>query len=192
MTLPTVISYVVFSTLGGTLTSMTGYYAPFACISTVLMATGTGLISTWNIHTGVGQWIGYQVLFGAGSGLGIQTALTPAQALPLQDIPIGSAIVMFCQNLINSVMISVAQNMLTNGLLRYLAEEVPGVDAHAVLAMGATEISDHVASDQYELVLGAYNSALRNTFYVAVALSSASVVGAVCMPWKLSKRREAP
>ncbi|KAJ5781387.1 uncharacterized protein N7518_009870 [Penicillium psychrosexuale] len=169
MTLPTIISFVIFSTSGGALTSLAGCHAPFACLSVVLTATGSGLLSTLEVQTGTGKWIGYQILFGAGSGLGILTALTPAQALPVADIAIGTAIIMFCQNLMGSIMVSVAQNVFTNELVRYLAEEVDGIDAQAVLSMGATEISDHVPSDQYGTVLKAYNKALTHTFYVAVA-----------------------
>ncbi|KAI3294450.1 hypothetical protein DTO002I6_4619 [Penicillium roqueforti] len=188
MTLPTIISFVIFSTSGGALTSLAGCHAPFACLSVILIATGSGLLSTLEVHTGAGKWIGYQILFGAGSGLGIQTALTTAQALPVADIAIGTAIIMFCQNLMGSIMVSVAQNVFTNELVRYLAEEVDGIDAQAVLSMGATEISDHIPSDQYGTVLKAYNKALTHTFYVAVGLSSAAVMGAVCLRWKPAMR----
>lgn len=184
MTLPTIISFVISSTLGGALTSMAGCHAPFACLSVILIAMGSGLLSTLEVQTGAGKWIGYQILFGAGSGLGIQTALTPAQALPVSDIAIGTAIIMFCQNFMGSIMVSVAQNLFANALVRNLANEVDGIDARAVLNMGATEISDHVPSAQYGNVLKAYNTALTHTFYVAVALSSAAIMGAVCLRWK--------
>lgn len=190
MTLPTIISFVISSTLGGALTSMAGCHAPFACLSVVFLATGSGLLSTLEVQTGAGKWIGYQILFGAGSGLGIQTALTPAQSLPIADIAIGTAIIMFFQNLLGSIMVSVGQNVFANTLVRNLAD-VDGIDidAQAILRLGATEISDHVRSDQYGDVLIAYNTALTRTFYVAVALSSAAIVGGVCLRWKPALRK---
>jgi hypothetical protein len=43
-----------------------GYIAPFALFGSMLVAIGSGLITTFLPHTGVGQWVGYQLLAGIG------------------------------------------------------------------------------------------------------------------------------
>lgn len=53
-----------------------GYYMPFALVSLVFTAVGTGLISTFRVDTTTDRWVGYQILLGFGSGLGIQMVST--------------------------------------------------------------------------------------------------------------------
>ncbi|EED17514.1 efflux pump antibiotic resistance protein, putative [Talaromyces stipitatus ATCC 10500] len=93
MSLPMVLSFVIFSFLGGILTTKTGYYTQFFYLSVILMSVGTGLLSRLKFDPGYAEWIGYQVIFGTGCGLGLQAAFTAAQtALSLADVPIGTAI----------------------------------------------------------------------------------------------------
>lgn len=52
----------------------------------------------FSLSTSTGEWIGYQVMYGLGMGLCAQTPVMVAQnVLPLEDIPIGSGMVMFTQ-----------------------------------------------------------------------------------------------
>ncbi|KAL4778009.1 major facilitator superfamily domain-containing protein [Aspergillus varians] len=173
MNLPMVLAYVAFSLSGGFLTSQLGYYIPFAYATVMFMSIGAGLLSTLTVSSGSPAWIGYQFLFGAGVGLGLQTAFAAPQcALPIEDIAIGTAIVMFAENLSAAVFVSVGQNVFTNQLKRNVQAYAPGVDAGRLIEGGATEA-----------VLFAYNRALTQTFYVGVALSCIGVLGVVFMEW---------
>ena len=49
-----------------------GYYLPVSVFSAMLIATGSGLLSTLAPGTSTGRWIGLQILLGAGSGSGLQ------------------------------------------------------------------------------------------------------------------------
>lgn len=49
-----------------------GYYLPVSVFSAILIATGSGLLSTLAPGTSTGRWIGLQILLGAGSGSGLQ------------------------------------------------------------------------------------------------------------------------
>src|SRR4051812_6807340 len=114
MNIPMVLSFVVFSLICGTLTTITGHFVPFAYVAVVLLSIGSGLLSTLDVDSGSAKWIGYQIIFGAGIGFGLPTALVaPGVALPLKDAPIGTASIVFCENLIAAVMVSVAQNIFT-------------------------------------------------------------------------------
>jgi hypothetical protein len=43
-----------------------GYIAPFALFGSMLVAIGSGLITTFLPHTRAGKWVGYQLLAGIG------------------------------------------------------------------------------------------------------------------------------
>ncbi|KAL4903034.1 hypothetical protein BDW74DRAFT_169265 [Aspergillus multicolor] len=185
MNLPMVLAYVTFSLSGGFLTTAIGYYVPFAYATVIFMSIGAGLLSTFSVSSGSPEWIGYQFLFGAGVGLGLQTAFAAPQcALPLEDIAIGTAIVMFLENLSAAVFVSVGQNVFSNQLERNVRVYAPGVDAQELVEGGATEVRRLVGDGAvYEAVLSAYNRALTETFYVGVGLSCVGIIGVVVMEW---------
>ncbi|KAL4924232.1 MDR family MFS transporter [Aspergillus undulatus] len=186
MNLPMVLAYVAFSLSGGYLTSLTGYYMPFAYLTVILMSVGSGLISTFTVSSSQSHWIGYQFLFSAGVGLGLQTAFAAPQcALPISDIAIGTAIVMFLENLSAAIFVSVGQNVFSNQLTRNVELYAPSVDSARLVEGGALEVKNVVGSDGavYAAVLYAYNLALTETFYVCVGLSCVGILGVVFMEW---------
>lgn len=186
-----ILSFVVFSFLGGILTSLTGHYVPFVYLTVIFMATGTGLLTTLHVDSGNAQWIGYQFIFGAGVGFGLQSALTAAQtALPLEDIAVGTATIMFCENLSAAIMVSVAQNVFSNQLVKNLTSYVPTIDPSTILSAGATQIKTQVSSEFYSAILLAYNRALTHTFYVGVGLSCCALLGAVWLEWLSVKGKQ--
>ncbi|KAB8075726.1 major facilitator superfamily domain-containing protein [Aspergillus leporis] len=191
MNLPMLLSYVIFSFMGGVLTSMIGYYMPFAYLTVIFMSIGSGLISTLQVDSGHAKWIGYQVIFGAGVGSGLQTAFAAPQCvLPLEDIAIGTAVVIFTENLAAAIFVSVAQNVFSNQLRANIATYAPEVDASAILAGGATDVKNLVPAALYQAVLFAYNKALDQTFYVGVALSCCGALGALGMQWVSVKKKK--
>jgi len=186
--IPMILSLVIFSMVAGFAVTQLGYYTPFIIASSILMSVGSGLLATLQPTTGSGAWIGFQIIFGAGVGFGMQNTLIAAQTvLPKQDIPIGTAIIMFSQTLGGALFISVAQNVFTNRLLANLQKVVPDLSPALVLATGATSLKDAIPSQFLAGVQTAYNASIMSTFYVAVALSVLSVVGAVLMEWKSVK-----
>lgn len=175
---------------GGLVTAI-GYYTPFMLASSVLMAVGAGLLSTWETDTNSPRWIGYQFIFGAGVGAGMQQTLVAVQtALPAADVPIGTATMMFAQTLGGALFISVGQNVFTNQLIKHLATVVPDLDSSIVLRTGATELKHAIPAEYLSGVLSAYNLALTNTFYVSVATASLSIIGAAFVQWKSMKGKE--
>jgi hypothetical protein len=194
MNLPMVLAYVAFSLSGGFLTSLLGYYVPFAYLTVIFMSVGSGLLSTFTVSSGSPEWIGYQFLFGAGVGLGLQTAFAAPQcALPIEDIAIGTAIVMFLENLSAAIFVSVGQNVFSNQLKMNVQIHAPSVDTARLIDGGATEVRNLVTDETvYQAVLRAYNKALTQTFYVGVGLSCIGIVGVVFLQWinvkKVGKR----
>jgi hypothetical protein len=179
-----ILSFVIFSFLGGTLTTLLGHYVPFVYLTVVFISIGSGLLTTLHVDSGHPAWIGFQFIFGAGVGFGVQVAFcAPQTALPLEYIPVGTAIIMFVETLTSAVMVSVTQAVFTNQLVSNLKTYVPEIDSDTILNAGATGLNNRVAPQLYDTVLYAYNMSLMHTFYVAVALSCCSIVGAVSLEW---------
>jgi len=98
--LPLILSQVVASILAGGLITKIGYYTPFMIASSVIMAVGTGLLSTLNVSSSHTEWIPFEIICGFGAGLGMQQPLLAAQnVLELKDVPMGTSTIMFSQTL---------------------------------------------------------------------------------------------
>jgi hypothetical protein len=191
MNLPTILGLVIISMTSGVLVTVLGYYTPFMLISSVLMAIGAGMLTTFEVDSNSPRWIGYQFLFGAGVGFGMQQTLVVVQtALPAADVPIGTAIMMFTQTLGGALFISVGQNVFTNQLIKNLASVVPDLDPKLVLSIGATELKNAIPKEFLPGVLTAYNLALTQTFYVSVAAGALSILGAAFVEWKSMKGKQ--
>lgn len=188
--LPMILSQVFASVASGVLITKLGYYTPWLYVSTALMAIGAGLLSTMTLGSSIGMWLGYQVIFGLGTGFGFQQPLIAAQTvLPLEDVPIGTAAVMFIQLLGGALFVSVAQNIFSNALLTNLIAGVPGLNPEIVISTGATNLVNAVGTS-IDQVLLAYNAALMKTFQIAIILSCLSIFGAIFMEWRSVKAQK--
>jgi hypothetical protein len=95
------------------------------------------------------------------------------------DIPTGLVMVMLFQMLGGVLAPSVGQNLFTDGLLRSLSK-VQGIDVPAVVEAGASGFRDIVL---WEL-MNAFNSALRNVFWVALATPVLAWITSWAMEWR--------
>ncbi|KAK1566006.1 major facilitator superfamily transporter [Colletotrichum navitas] len=195
MNLALILATALSSILGGIGTGQVGYYNPFMIASTVLMAVGSGLLTTWKPGISEGVWIGFQVLYGLGSGMDMQIPLIVVQAvLPPEDIPLGTALVMFMQSFGGAIFISVAQNIFTNELRTGLAKYLPNINATAIIHGGATSIREPgvLPPDAVGPTLQVYSKSITNSWYLAVGLSCASVFGSAFVQWKTVKQSQSP
>ena len=186
--IPLVLSLVFASILSGVGTTVIGYNAPFYYLSSILMSVGAGLLTTFTIDTGKSMWIGYQIVYGLGVGFGIQQAVITVQiVLPLKDVPVGTALTMFVQTFGGALLISVAQNVFNNTLIKGIKIDAPMVNSDIILHIGATDL--HTAFPQ-KLLHGiqlAYNHALTRTWYIAVAMACLSAIATLVVQWKSVK-----
>jgi hypothetical protein len=188
MNLPAILGLVVISMVSGVAITILGYYTPFMLVSSVLMAIGAGLLTTLETDSNHSKWIGYQFIFGAGVGFGMQQALIAVQTvLKIDDVPIGTAIMIFAQTLGGALFISVGQNVFTNQLIKNLSVSVPDFDSAIVLVVGATELKNEIEQKFLPGVLFAYNKTLTQTFIVSAACAAFSLFGALFVEWKNMK-----
>ncbi|KAK0750038.1 major facilitator superfamily-domain-containing protein [Schizothecium vesticola] len=192
MNLPMLISVVVMSVFAGAAVTIWGYYTPFMLVSVVFTTIGYGLLTTFTPSTASPKWIGYQILAGVGIGLGMQQPLMAVQTvLDINDVPTGTAIVVFAQTLGGALFVSIAQNVFTNKLVEYVAEYAPGFgDPLAILMIGATSVQKLPPGEVLEGVTRAYNDSLTKTFVVFTALSGVAIIGAAFTEWKSVKGKK--
>ncbi|KAL4904317.1 hypothetical protein BDW74DRAFT_154605, partial [Aspergillus multicolor] len=139
--LPLMLATVVSSVLAGILVTVFGYYTPFLIGSTAIASIGAGLVTLYSINISSGKWIGYQILLGAGVGAGFQIPMTAVQTtLKADDIPQGTAAVVFFQTLGGALFIAVAQSLFQNGLIEGVVKHAPTVDPSKIVEAGATEM----------------------------------------------------
>jgi hypothetical protein len=193
--LPLMLAAVISSMVGGALVTWLGYYTPFIIAGSIIFTIGAGLITTYSINMSFGKWFAYQILTGAGLGVGFQIPLIAVQTvLPLADIPVASALIIFFQTLGGALFISVAQTVFQNGLIRGARQFAPNLDPLILLRAGATEIRTVLEKagmlDELPGALKAYMQGLTDSYRVAVACTAAATVAALFFEWKSVKDDE--
>ena len=183
-TIPLVLALVFSSIAGGQLTGRTGYYVPQLIACSVIMSIGAGLITTFKVDTGHATYIGYQVLFGLGLGLGMQQSSMAAQTcLDKKDVTTGVALMFFFQGLGGAIFLSIGEVVFTNSLVKNL-QGIAGITAAEIVHSGATDLRSIVKPQYLGAVLVAYNKALMDTMYIAVATAVISILSGLTMEWK--------
>lgn len=186
--LPSALSTVFATIANGFAVQKLGYYTPSAIIGACISCIGAGLLTTLHADTPAAQWIGYQIPYGFGLGMCFQIPNLAAQTvLPIEDVPIGSALMLFLQLLGASAFIPVGQYVLLTQLRQSLAG-VSGIDPETIGSTGATSLTDSVPEHLRETVLLAYNSALRVVFIVGLVMACLVVVGMAGLEFKSIKK----
>lgn len=178
------VGLVIFAIIGGVTASAIGYYTPLILLSSAISAVGAGMLSTLKPDSGIGYWFGYQVLLSAGMGLGAQNMmLVTSVAVDKSDMPIATSILTFTQILASAIILPVGQAVFQNQLATNFELMLPDANTALIVASGATGFRQILSADQLSLGLTAYNKTLCQTFYVAVATSSISIIGPIFMEW---------
>ncbi|KAI0413523.1 efflux pump [Xylaria grammica] len=169
--LPSVLSQLVFSSVGGPLVSRIEYLLPFMLLSSIVLSVSGGLLSLFGPHTPTSKWVGYQILLGFGRGVGIQMPTLAVQAiLPPQDVPVGLSIILFSQTFLSSIFLTVANAVFRDVLAARLSGEIPEEVAYGIVHSGVTDIWSTVPKQYVDEVLGAYSKSISAVFYLSAAL----------------------
>jgi hypothetical protein len=109
--------------------------------------------------------------------------------LSREDIPTGTTVVAFAQFFGGTIFVPVCQAVLSSTLASQLSTKIPGLDAAKLAGAGATNLASLVPRDELPLLLTAYNLAIRNVFYVALAVSCLALVASFALEWKSVKKQ---
>ncbi|KAI3553361.1 MFS transporter [Colletotrichum abscissum] len=182
--LPIIVSNSLGTICAGWISSRFGHYVPLMWIGAPIQAIGGGLYQLINPHSPRGQWIGTQIASGVGYGMCSQMPILAVQVvLKKADVPTGLVIIMFFQMLGGALAPSIGQNLFTDALLRRLTR-VDGIDAAAVVEVGAGEFRKIVPPQALDAVVEAFNSALKNVFWVALATPALAWLVSWGMEWR--------
>jgi hypothetical protein len=191
-TLPFMLSTVISSMVAGGLVTWVGYYTPFLIVGSILFTTGAGLITTYSVNMPFGKWFGYQVLTGAGVGVGFQIPLIAVQTVvPLSDIAVASACVVFFRSIGGALFISVGQTVFQNNIIRGVNKFVPNLDPSLLLNAGVTDVRNTLEKEgminELPRVLRAYMDGLIDTFRVSLACFAVAAVAGCFFEWRSVK-----
>jgi MFS family permease len=190
-TLPFLLAKTIMVVVSGGLVAKIGYYTPFIWASVIFTSVGAGLLTTLDVNSGTGKWIGYQIIYGFGGGLGFnQSVMTAQTVLGINDVSIGTAIMLFVQLFGGAIFVSAANNIFNTHLVSNLLKLVPDLDPQVVISAGATGLQRVVNTEDYPAVLLAYNDALIKGFQIGLILSCLSAIGAATVEWKSVKDKK--
>jgi hypothetical protein len=168
-TLPFIVAVIFAVTLSGGFVNKTGIYIPILIFGTMLTALSGGMLFYLEVESSQALWCGLQFLAGLGPGMSCMLPFIAASAaLPVEDIALGSALVLFWQTFSGTIWVSVAQSVFQNKFKVNL-EKIPGVDPEAILSKGVSAFREFTPAAQLPAVLEAANHALqRNWIMVGV------------------------
>ncbi|KAB8207243.1 major facilitator superfamily transporter [Aspergillus parasiticus] len=190
MMVPIVIGATIGMLLCGSGTSTLGYYTPFMLVSSTLMPIFAGLMTTFGAHTSFAQLILYSGVYGFASGIGFNAPISAVQTvLPTDDVSLGLSIVLFAQHLGPAVSVAIAQVIFTNQLSTKLARVVPGLNLATIEDGGLSEIVRHAPPARHGEVLADVGRSLSETWYLAVGLTCATLIGSLLMEWRSVKQK---
>lgn len=177
LSLPIVIPFIISLLVGSTLTSLVGYYTLFMLLTSLIAPISAGLLTTLADDAPLSRLLGYQALLGIGCGIGFQAPQVAAQTvLNPRDTPIGIAAIIFAQGFGPGIFVAVAQTIFTERLTKDLNALAPGLNATSLETMGLADLTKHVGKENLKGALLGYSHAVGQTFYLAVALTSLSMV----------------
>jgi hypothetical protein len=194
MYLPLSISDILSAMLAGVAVKYIGYANPLILVGTALMATGTGLITTFTSTTNHQHWIPYQVLQGLGAGMTLSMPYVAAQTvLKANDIPVGISIVQLFQFFGGSVFLAIAQALFANKLVGSLSSltdlGIGRAEIDKILHAGSASVRQVVTEVQLPGVVGAFNEGIVSTFYVATVAAAAAFCIALGLEWRSIKAK---
>ena len=189
-TLPLTLSLIIGGIASGGVISKTGPYLPSLFTGVLLTVAGAALLMTLKPDSPSKEWIGYQVLYGFGLGFSFQVPNIAAQTvLPHRDVPVGTALVIFGQQLGGSVFVSIGQSVFSSELLKRLSG-IEGFETDVLRNTGATTLAGSVPAELRDQVLNGYNEALSRVFMVGLIVACVAVLFALCMEWRSVKEKQ--
>ena len=190
LVLPSIGGLLISLLCSGSAVTAVGYYTPFMLVTSILTPVAAGLLTTLKVDATLASLICYQGLLGLAAGIGFQGPSVAAQTiLSPQDVSIGVAAIQFAQNFGPAVFVPVAQSIFMKRLGADLTQLAAGLNATSLQNMVISGLRDHVGAGNLDGTLEGYDKAVTQTYYLAVALTCATLVGSGAMEWRSVKQK---
>lgn len=162
-----------------------GYSAPFMVLCVVMVSVACGLLTTWTPNSGADKIFGYLTLYGLGQGFGWQQPILIAQTvLPAADIPTGTSLTTVCKLLGGTIFLSVSQSLFNTKLRDLVIQRLPQLNPDVLMTIGAIELRSKLDASLIPTVASCYNDALKDVWWLLLALSTVSIIGALGIEWR--------
>lgn len=187
--LPWAIGLFLFGIIAGAIVNRTGYYNPPLLLGSAIGVVSTGLLTLLDLNTPSGHWIAFEIVGAIGFGSTVQQYFLAIQAvLPQEQIALGTALILFDQNLAGAIFVSIGNALVRNRLIAGLATgQFSGVDVNNILNAGVTDIASYVDPARLPAFLALYNDALHAVFIMATPLAGLALLFALPMSWRSLK-----
>ncbi|KAF2993243.1 hypothetical protein E8E13_000249 [Curvularia kusanoi] len=190
MMAPIVVGSALGMFLCGSGTSIVGFYTPFMLFSSVTMPVFAGLITTFGVHTELFRLLLYTGASGLANGIAINAPMSAVQTvLPIDDVSMGFSVMLFAQQLGPAVSVAIAQVVFTNQLSSNLVGLIPNATSTDIGDVGLMEIVSSAPLALHDKVLEGISKSLSTTWYVAVVLTCATLLGSLLMEWRSVKEK---
>ena len=190
--IPYMAANAIFALLAGVFVSKKGLFSVPSIVGCAIGTIGSGLLATIKPSTSAPHWIGYQILVSSGLGMAVQQGFSAVQAtLPIEEVPIGTAVVVAAQSLGGAIFVSVGNTLLQDHLLNLKnAKAIPGVNIRAVIELGATQFRKGVPAKDLPALIELYNDSLQSVFIAAVPLCGVALICSLCMGFTRLKAKD--
>lgn len=156
------------------------------------MPVFAGLITTFGLNTNFARLILYSGASGFASGIGFNAPLSAVQTvLPAEDVSLGLSVVLFAQSFGPAVSIAIAQVIFTNQLSINLVHVVPSLSPASIENSGLTNLTGSASAALHGEILEGIDISLSETWYLAIGLTCATMIGSLLMEWRSVKQKPA-
>ncbi|KAK0530413.1 hypothetical protein OC835_004023 [Tilletia horrida] len=171
-TLPFIVSVILSVSITGVLVNKYGLYIPYLFAGSFLLSVGSGLLYLLRPDSPQALWVGLQFFAGIGPGMAWMLPFIAASSvLSVEDIELGSAVVIFWQSIGGTLFVSVTQSLFQNKFSQLL-HDLPNVDADRILSHGLSAFLYFTSPAELPAVVNAVNTALGKTFLVSAVLGA--------------------
>ncbi|CAG8456173.1 2510_t:CDS:10 [Cetraspora pellucida] len=173
--LPLILGVVVMAISSGQLVSRTVFfsYGSLCILGSILMAVGSGLISTFALDTSKGQIIGYCIIAGVGIGMIIQVTVLAGQGIAEpKDIATVTSLLAFFRTMGAVFGVAIMGTVFNNVFNANLPSQYRG----SLQNFGSSTTGSGKAP---EFILTAFVSALDTSFKVVIIFAGLSLISSI-------------
>ncbi|KAF2113825.1 DNA repair protein RAD50 [Lophiotrema nucula] len=182
--LPLILGMTLFQVLVGIIITAWGVFNPFMIGGAALASVGSGLLMKLAVDSPASMWIGYQTIAGIGLGLCFTIPIIVTQRITkASEVSTATALVLFSQSLGGSLIVSAAQAVFQNVLVKHLAISNPTLNPLSIATADATTLRHEFASTEISGILDSYVHGLRSAFALSIPMAGIAMLLAFVPKW---------
>ncbi|KAF2865058.1 MFS gliotoxin efflux transporter glia [Massariosphaeria phaeospora] len=175
--IPLVLGISVFTMVANGVLTFWQHYKPFLFLGALLGTAGVTRIYTLGADASTNDWIGFELLTAIGVGLALQIPMISNQAIvTVDDISAVTSLTLFCEHLGTTLFVAAGEAAFAQGVMGSISRNVPTVEPHVVLDIGATQIRHVFTGSELQKVLASYLDGCKISHIISVVCGVAACV----------------